>query len=152
MFRPCFGTSSEHMGQAGCFRLPVKACRPQPPLRVPESSNLRSEFSGRWPRTGQGKLKSEPGKERDGLLQHPCQHGNQVEESWKRFAESLRGREVSSREAPASFSRTDIHSERGGRRNCRAEEQRAASLFSFRTFSRRELTDSCRWWRRPHPI
>ena len=67
VFRLCFGTSSEHLGQAGCFRLPVKACRPQPPLCVPESFNLRFECSSRWPRTGQGKFKFMPGKERSYL-------------------------------------------------------------------------------------
>ena len=67
MFRPCFGTSSEHLGQAGCFRLPVKACRPQPPLCVPESFNLRFERFSRWPRTGQGKFKLKSGKEHGGF-------------------------------------------------------------------------------------
>jgi hypothetical protein len=65
VFRLCFGTSSEHLGQAGCFRLPIKACRPQPSLCVPESFNSRSKFSSRSPRTGQGKFKFKPGKERD---------------------------------------------------------------------------------------
>jgi len=67
VFRPCFGTSSEHLGQAGCFRLPVKACRPQPPLCVPESFNLRFECFSRWPRTGQGKFKLKSGKEHGGF-------------------------------------------------------------------------------------
>ena len=56
VFRLCFGTSSEHLGQAGCFRLPVKACRPQPPLGVPDSFNSRFESFSRSPRTGQGKF------------------------------------------------------------------------------------------------
>ncbi len=56
VFRLCLRTSSEHLGQAGCFRLPAKACRPQPALCVPESFTLRSEFSSRTPRTGQGKF------------------------------------------------------------------------------------------------
>ena len=73
VFRLCFGTSSEHLEQAGCFRLPLTACRPQPALCVPESFNLRSKFSSRSPRTGQGKFKFKPGKERDYLPQHPCQ-------------------------------------------------------------------------------
>ncbi len=30
VFRLGVGTWSEHLGQAGCFRLPVKLCRPQP--------------------------------------------------------------------------------------------------------------------------
>jgi len=38
--RQCFGTRSEHLGQAGCFRLPVKACRLQPTLYVPDSSTF----------------------------------------------------------------------------------------------------------------
>ena len=67
VFRLCFGTWSEHLGQAGCFRLPVKSCRPQPPLCVPELSNLRSKRYCRWPRTGQGKFRFTPGKERDSL-------------------------------------------------------------------------------------
>jgi hypothetical protein len=73
VFRLCFGTSSEHWEQAGCFRLPLTACRPQPALCVPESFNLRSKFSSRSPRTGQGKFKFKPGKEHDYLPQHPCQ-------------------------------------------------------------------------------
>ena len=86
VFRLCFGTSLEHWGQAGCFRLPVKACRPQPPLCVPESFNLRSKFSSRSPRTGQGKFKFKPDKEHDRLPQHPCQ-----------YRESSRGRLVKTR-------------------------------------------------------
>jgi hypothetical protein len=72
--RQCFGTSSQHWGQAGWFRLPVKACRPQPPLCVPESFVLTVRARSRWPRTGQGKFKFKPSKERDCLPQHPCQY------------------------------------------------------------------------------
>ena len=63
VFRLCFGTSLEHLGQAGCFRLPVKACRQQPPLCVPESFSLWFKCLSRWPRTGQGKFRLRLGKE-----------------------------------------------------------------------------------------
>jgi hypothetical protein len=104
VFRPCFGTSSEHLGQAGCFRLPIKACRPQSPLCVSESFNLRFECFSRWPRTGQGKFKLKSGKERDCLGRSiHASLTNQVKEVPKKTAEALGTGKVSSQEAPASI-------------------------------------------------
>ena len=74
VFRLCFRTSSEHLGQAGCFRLPVKACRPQPLLCVPESFNLRSEFSVARHEQGRVKSNSSLAKNATVLPQHPCQY------------------------------------------------------------------------------
>ena len=61
--RLCLGTWLDHLGQAGCFRLPIKACRLRPSLCVRYRFDLQSEFFSRCPRTGQGKFTFKPGKE-----------------------------------------------------------------------------------------